>query len=97
MVCRTVLALRRSRWLSSPPVARRALALVGLSSFDDAAACLDQAITLDGHVADLFVVRAKVRWAMGLEQQGNADIRRAHALEPAHPEVRPPSSALHVA
>lgn len=67
--------------------------MIGLGTFEEAAACLDQAITLNGHVADLFVVRAKVRWALGLEQQGNADIRRAHALEPAHPEVRPGAAA----
>ena len=66
----------------------RGLAYVQLKQWRDALYDVDHCILINSLNADVFVLRAKLRWLLGLSALGNDDFKRAHQLQPDHPEVK---------
>ena len=61
---------------------------VYLSDFKSAVEAIGRSISLAGATTvDLYIFRAKLYWALGLEEPGNADMRRALDMDKTHPEV----------
>eukprot|EP00937_MAST-01D_sp_MAST-1D-sp2_P000309 g309.t1 len=72
----------------SAPYAHRALAHVALRAWQAALDDMNVAIRLDHGNADLYVLRGKLHWKREQQREGNEDFKRAHELDPAHPEVQ---------
>jgi len=65
----------------------RALCKIHLQKFKLALRDIDHVLILHKFSPDTWVLRAKLRWYLGNIPAGNGDFRRAHALDPRHPEV----------
>ena len=65
----------------------RALCKIHLQKFQSAIRDIDHVLILHKFNPDTYVLRAKLRWYLGNIPAGNVDFRRAHALDPNHPEV----------
>jgi hypothetical protein len=65
-----------------------ALAFVGVCSWATALADVSHSITVDASRADVFILRAKLHWRLDEAKKGNADFKKAHSLDPDHPEVK---------
>jgi hypothetical protein len=48
---------------------------------------INHCITVDATRADVFILRAKLHWRLNEPKKGNADFKKAHAIDPDHPEV----------
>jgi tetratricopeptide (TPR) repeat protein len=61
---------------------------VHLGEYKSAVESVGRSISLAGSEnMELFVFRAKLYWALGLESAGNTDMRRALEMDKTHPEV----------
>lgn len=66
----------------------KTLSFVHLNDWRSALECAGRAISLIGaNTAELYVLRAKIYWALGLGIAGNNDMRRANEIDRHHPEV----------
>ncbi|CAN0258087.1 unnamed protein product, partial [Hapterophycus canaliculatus] len=65
----------------------KTVALVKLSRFGDALRAVEAVLGRRKGTADDYVLRAKIRWAMGMVGPGNADMEIARRLRSDHPEV----------
>jgi tetratricopeptide (TPR) repeat protein len=65
----------------------RSLCKVYLQKYREAIKDLDHVLVLHKFNPDVYVLRAKLRWYLGNIAKGNVDFRRAHAIDPNHPEV----------
>eukprot|EP00949_MAST-11_sp_MAST-11-sp1_P003344 g3344.t1 len=66
----------------------RGLAYVQLRQWRNALYDIDHCILINSLSADVFVLRAKLRWLLGMSALGNDDFKRAHQLQPDHKEVQ---------
>ncbi|CAM9192704.1 unnamed protein product, partial [Pylaiella littoralis] len=65
----------------------KTIALVKLAKFGDALRAMEAVLGRRRGTADDFVLRAKIRWALGMVGPGNDDMDTARALQSDHPEV----------
>jgi tetratricopeptide (TPR) repeat protein len=65
----------------------RSLCKIHLQKYLLAIRDIDHVLILHKFNPDTYVLRAKLRWYLGKIASGNVDFRRAHALDPNHPEV----------
>ena len=65
----------------------RALCKINMKRFRLALRDIDHVLILHKFSPDTYILRAKLRWYLGNIPEGNADFRRAHALDSRHPEV----------
>jgi tetratricopeptide (TPR) repeat protein len=66
----------------------RALCYVQRKQWRKAVRDADHCILLNSSSADIYILRAKLRWMMGSTGTGNDDFARAQRLDPEHPEVK---------
>lgn len=65
----------------------RSLAKIRLGKLRLALRDVDHVLTLHKFSADVYILRAKLRWLLGNVPAGNADFRSAHSIDPNHKEV----------
>lgn len=66
----------------------KAICHIRLSEFKEALDATSRALHLSASPsAELYIMRAKIFWALGFVDQGNKDIKQASHLDPKHPEV----------
>lgn len=66
----------------------RIVCLVQLGDMDGALDSINRMLGPRKHPnPEVFILRAKVYWALGLLEEGNKDIRHSVSLIPTHPEV----------
>ena len=66
----------------------RALSYVQRKQWRKAVRDADHCILLNSSSADIYILRAKLRWMMGSTGSGNDDFACAQRLDPEHPEVK---------
>ena len=66
----------------------RALTHVQRKRWQAALRDVDHCIVVNSSSADIFILRAKLRWMMGSTGRGNDDFGEAQRLDPEHPEVK---------
>ena len=66
----------------------RALSYVQKRNWRKAIKDADHCILLNSSSADIYILRAKLRWMMGSTGTGNDDFACAQRLDPEHPEVK---------
>ncbi|CAM9154920.1 unnamed protein product, partial [Sphacelaria rigidula] len=65
----------------------RTVALVKMSRFVEAISSVESVLGCRRGTVDDYILRAKIRWALGMVVHGNADMSKARELCPDHPEV----------
>ena len=66
----------------------RSLSYVQRKQWRKAVRDADHCILLNSSSADIYILRAKLRWMMGSTGSGNDDFACAQRLDPEHPEVK---------
>jgi tetratricopeptide (TPR) repeat protein len=67
----------------------KAVCEVRCKRFKIALQCVDRAINMSSNPpVDMYVLRAKIQWALGLRDAGNTEMRKAAVMDSTHPEVR---------
>ena len=66
----------------------RALTYVQRKKWQPALRDVDHCIVITSNSADIYILRAKLRWMMGATGKGNDDFGEAQRLDPSHPEVK---------
>lgn len=67
----------------------KAVCEVRCKRFESALQCVDRAINMASDPpVDMYVMRAKIYWAMGMRDAGNTEMRKAAVMDKEHPEVQ---------
>lgn len=66
----------------------RAIAFTLQNNYQSAVTDLERYVTIDLHNTEVYIMLAKLKWRINAQHQGQANLDKAHALEPKHPEVK---------
>jgi tetratricopeptide (TPR) repeat protein len=66
----------------------RAIAFTLQNDYESAVTDLERYVTIDVQNAEVYIMLAKLKWRLNAQHSGQANLDKAHMLEPLHPEVK---------